>query len=131
MPDKPLPNIPSGKILVEFDGYCVLCNRTVRFILKADKKQRFIFRNLPDSPNGNAAETLIVTDGDREYQYFDAVLKIGRELGGFYRAIAVFRIVPRKWRRQLYLWVARNRFRWFWHRASCYLPSDEEKGRFF
>lgn len=127
----PQPHIPEGKILIEFDGFCVLCSRTVRFILKADKSRKFIFRSLPERRNGSVAETVIVTQENLEFRYFDAVLKIGRELGGFYRLVGVFRLIPKGWRRQLYLWVAKNRFRWFGKRTTCYLPSGEEKSRFY
>ncbi len=123
-------SIPEGKILVQFDGFCVLCSRTVRFLLTADRKRRFVFRALPENTEGELAETIIVTDKGMEYCYFDAVLKIGRELGGVYRAVAVFKLLPRKWRRSLYLWVAKNRFRWFGKRNSCYLPSNDDRERF-
>jgi len=123
-------SIPEGKILVQFDGFCVLCSRTVRFLLKADRKRRFVFRALPENTEGELAETIIVTDKGMEYCYFDAVLKIGRELGGVYRAVAVFKLLPRKWRRSLYSWVAKNRFRWFGKRNSCYLPSNDDRERF-
>jgi predicted DCC family thiol-disulfide oxidoreductase YuxK len=121
---------PEGKILIEFDGFCVLCSRTVGFLLKADRRRKFVFRTL--SPEGEqlVCESVIVTDGAAEYRYFDAVMKIGRELGGFYRLIVVFRVIPASWRRRLYLWVAKNRFRWFGKRRVCYRPAPAEKERF-
>lgn len=127
---KPENQIPEDKILIEFDGFCVLCSGTVRSILKADKRRKFVFRALPEDSKGMIPETVIVTDENSEYRYFEAVLKIGSELGGLYRLVAVFRIIPPKWRRQLYLWVAKNRFRWFGKRNACYLPFEEEKDRF-
>jgi predicted DCC family thiol-disulfide oxidoreductase YuxK len=124
------PLVPEGKILVQFDGICILCSRAVRFILKADRKKKFVFQALQNSSESQDFETIIVTDSQSIYEYFDAVLKIGKELGGIYSAIAIFKILPQKWRHSLYLWVARNRFRWFGKRNSCYLPSEEEKERF-
>jgi predicted DCC family thiol-disulfide oxidoreductase YuxK len=124
------PLVPEGKILVQFDGICILCSRAVRFILKADRKKKFVFQALQNSNESQDFETIIVTDSQSIYEYFDAVLKIGKELGGIYSAIAIFKILPQKWRHSLYLWVARNRFRWFGKRNSCYLPSEEEKERF-
>jgi predicted DCC family thiol-disulfide oxidoreductase YuxK len=124
------PLVPEGKILVQFDGMCILCSRAVRFIMKADRKKKFVFQALQNSSESQDFETIIVTDSQSIYEYFDAVLKIGKELGGIYSAIAIFKILPQKWRHSLYLWVARNRFRWFGKRNSCYLPSEEEKERF-
>jgi len=119
-----------GKILVQFDGLCILCSRTVQFILKADRKKKFLFQTLQNSSGKESFDTVIVSDQNSSYQHFDAILKIGKELGGIYRTIAVFRVLPPSWRHWLYLWIAKNRFRWFGIRDSCYLPSEEEKERF-
>jgi len=125
-----IPVIPEGKILVQFDGVCILCSGAVRFILKADKKKIFLFQALQNSGEDKDFETIIVTDNRSTYEYFDAILKIGNELGGVYRAIAIFKLLPQKWQYSLYVWVARNRFSWFGKRESCYLPSEKEKARF-
>jgi predicted DCC family thiol-disulfide oxidoreductase YuxK len=125
-----IPEIPDRKILIQFDGFCHLCSRTVRFILNADKKRKFIFQALQNSTNAVSFDTVIVIDRNKTYQYFDAVLKIGKELGGIYQAVIIFRLLPRKWRFRLYVWIAKNRFRWFGIRSSCYLPTPEEKERF-
>ena len=122
--------LPEGKYLVQFDGMCILCSRTVQFILKADRKKKFFFQTLQNSSKQESFETVIVSNLNSSFQHFDAVLKIGKELGGFYTMIAVFRILPRKWRHALYLWIAKNRFKWFGIRNSCYLPSAEEKKQF-
>jgi predicted DCC family thiol-disulfide oxidoreductase YuxK len=124
------PRIPEGKILVQFDGVCMLCSRTVNFILKADRKRKFVFSALQDSGNENPGESVIVFDGQAVYTHFDAVLKIAKELGGIYKLAAIFRILPASWRHSLYLFVARNRYRWFGVRKTCYLPSDEVRERF-
>ncbi|MFA5327218.1 MAG: DCC1-like thiol-disulfide oxidoreductase family protein [Prolixibacteraceae bacterium] len=124
------PIIPEDKLLIQFDGICVLCSRTIRIILKADKKKKFLFQTLQDVSKVNGFDTVIVVDKHSTYEYFDAVLKIGSELGGIYKAVAIFRLMPRKWRHAIYLFVARNRFHWFGTRKTCYLPSPEEKERF-
>ena len=124
------PIVPEGKILVQFDGVCILCSRTVNFILKADRRKKFMFQTLQNSESKEPGDSVIVTDGQKTYSHFDAVLKIAEELGGIYRMAAIFRLIPRNWRHSLYLWIARNRYRWFGVRESCYLPSAEEIERF-
>lgn len=124
-----IPEIPDRKILIQFDGFCHLCSRTVRFILKADKKKKFVFQALQNSTN-TAFDTVIVIDRNKTYQYFDAVLKIGKELGGIFKILILFRLIPAKWRFHIYVWIAKNRFRWFGVRSTCYLPTPEEKERF-
>lgn len=122
--------VPEGKIVIQFDGMCVLCSRTVKFLLKADRHDKFRFQTLQRAGETQTPETVIVTDSSRRYYYFDAVLKIGKELGGIYRLIVVFKILPRKWRNRIYLWIARNRFKWFGKRVYCYLPTDRERKKF-
>lgn len=123
--------IPEGKIVIQFDGICVLCSRTVRFLLRADRKNKFLFQTLQNSVGVNSIDTVIVFDHfGRRYDYFDAVLKIGYELGGAYKLVAIFKVLPRSWRHLMYLWIARNRFRWFGRRKTCYLPDESEKGKF-
>lgn len=122
--------IPEEKILVQFDGMCMLCSQTIQFILKADRKKKFVFQTLQDSSGKESFDTVVVVHQNKEYRYFDSVLKIGSELGGVFKLIAIFRIVPKKWRRSIYMWIARNRFRWFGIRKSCYFPTPEEKSRF-
>lgn len=122
--------VPEGKIVIQFDGMCILCSRTVKFLLKADRKDKFLFQTLQQAGQTNSPETVVVIDSNRSYLYFDAVLKIADELGGFYKLIDVFRLLPAKWRKSIYLWVARNRFRWFGKRVYCYLPTDKERKKF-
>ena len=125
-----IPIVPEGKILVRFDGICILCSRAVRLILRADRKKKFVFQALQHSNENQNFETIVVIDNQSTSEYFDAILKIGKELGGIYSAVAIFNLLPRKWRHSLYIRVARNRFHWFGKRDSCYLPSEEEKARF-
>lgn len=125
-----IPLIPEGKILVQFDGICILCSRAVKLILKADRKKKFVFQALQNADESQDFETIVVTDNQSKFEYFDAILKIGKELGGMYCAVAIFRLLPRSWRHSLYIWGARNRFHWFGKRNSCYLPSKDELERF-
>jgi len=124
------PTVPEGKILVQFDGVCILCSSTVNFILKADRHNKFLFQTLQNSAMKEPDGSVIVTDGQKTYSHFDAVLKIAEELGGIYKLAAIFKLIPRKWRHSLYLWIARNRYRWFGVRKSCYLPLIKHKERF-
>lgn len=124
------PLIPDGKILIQFDGICILCSQVVRLLLKADRKKKFLFQALQDTEEKPDYETIRVIHGQETFICFDAVLKIGKELGGIYRMVAIFRILPRSLRKSIYSGIARNRFRWFGKRESCYFPSEEEKLRF-
>lgn len=122
---------PTTMMIVQFDGNCILCSKTIQFILKADRKKKFLFQTLQSaSSDKDSGESVIVIDGKHTYTHFDAVLKIGKELGGIYRLVALAKLLPRNWRLRLYNWIARNRYRWFGKRESCFLPSKEEREKF-
>ena len=52
------------------------------------------------------------------------------KLGGAWRAARVLRLLPRRLRDRLYRALARNRYRWFGKRETCYLPPAAEQDRF-
>lgn len=122
---------PRTKMIIQFDGNCILCSRTIQFIMKADRHKKFLFQTLQSiQESSDDRESVIVNDGKRIYTHFDAILKIGKELGGIYRLTGIARILPQKWRYRLYEWIAENRYSWFGKRESCFLPAAEDRERF-
>ena len=121
---------PEDKVLIRFDGMCVLCSNTVKRLLKADRKKRFVFQAIQDLNENPGSDSVIATKNGIEYQHLNALLILGKELGGIYRLIDVFRILPPEQRTRIYFWIARERYKWFGSRKSCFLPSPEEKDRF-
>lgn len=125
--------------LVLFDGVCNLCNGTVNFILKRDKKKQFRFVPL-QSEAGKKLKKKFFASGEmdsvaliyREKIYFEseAVLMIARLLPPPWRWAAFFRVIPVEWRNRMYRCVAKNRYRWFGKKTACRIPTPEEK-RFF
>lgn len=118
------------KIIIQFDGICVLCSSAVHFLLKADRKKKFLFQALPENPKRKTPESIIVTDGTKTFQFGDAILKICSELGGIFLLANIFKILPKKFRDQLYRWVAQNRYKWFGTKESCFLPAAKDRDRF-
>jgi len=121
-----------------FDGVCGLCNSTVDFILARDREGRFKFsplqseyaaRNL-DQAHDQSLSTLILKDGSEVLTRSDAVLRIASHLGGVWRLVGIFRIVPRPIRDAAYRMVASNRYRWFGKMDSCRMPTAGERTRF-
>jgi len=128
----------AGPIIL-FDAMCVLCSANARFILKHDRSARFRLASI-QSPAGAALcrhfgldradpETLLFVDGERALRNSDAVLAIWSGLGWPWRAAAALRIVPRALRDRLYLWIARNRYRLFGRRETCWVPSAADRER--
>lgn len=123
-----------------FDGVCNLCNASVQWVLKRDRKGIFKFAAL-QSETGQALlqkfelsqenfDTVILVDGERIFTRSDAPLEIVRRLGGAWSLLAVFKIIPRSIRNAVYDWIARNRYRWFGKKEECMLPRPEWKERF-
>jgi predicted DCC family thiol-disulfide oxidoreductase YuxK len=130
----------SAHPILLFDGVCNLCNGSVQFIIRRDPKARFRFASLQSEAgqryldelriDRQAVDSVILIEGDRWSKEGDAALRIARLLPGPWKALTVFRLLPRPLRDRLYRLVARNRYRWFGKRESCWLPTPELRGRF-
>jgi predicted DCC family thiol-disulfide oxidoreductase YuxK len=69
--------------------------------------------------------------GERVLQRSDAILRAGRELGGFWgMSSAVGGVVPRALRDLVYRFVATNRYRVFGKYDTCMLPDPSQRSRF-
>ena len=125
--------------IILFDAECVLCSANAQFILRHDRARRFrlaamqsevgkaLFRRHGIDPAD--PDTIIVVDGDHALRDSDAVIAIYAGLGWPWRVAAAARIVPPAVRDPIYRWVARNRYRLFGKRATCWLPRPEEADR--
>lgn len=132
------PDIKSPILL--FDGVCNLCNASVQWVLKRDRKGIFKFAALQSETGQRLLQqfgfsqenfdTVVLVDGERVFTRSDAPLEIVRRLGGFWSLFFVFKIIPRFIRDAVYNWVARNRYRWFGRKDECMLPRPEWKNRF-
>ncbi len=129
---------PSHIIL--FDGVCVLCESSVRFIIKRDRAGLFKFapaqseagRQLQSDlgVDAMASETLILVKQGEVYYRSDAALEIAGALSGPWRLLALFKIIPRCLRDPVYTGIAKRRYRWFGRKDTCMIPEDSSKQRF-
>lgn len=122
-----------------FDAMCVLCSANAQFILRRDRRHRFqlasmqgevgaeLFRRHGIDPTDPS--TILVIDGDRVLRDSDAVLAIYAGLGWPWRAAGWLRLVPRALRDPPYRLVARNRYRLFGRRETCWVPSPADCDR--
>lgn len=129
---------PNGPIIV-FDALCVLCSANAQFVLKHDKRGHFRLASM-QGETGSALyrkfgidpadpETLIVVNGETALRDSDAVLAIYSALGWPWRALGAFRLVPRPIRDPLYRLIARNRYRLFGQRQTCWVPDERLRAR--
>lgn len=126
-PDKPV---------LFFDGHCILCNRTVDFLLKRDKDLRFYLATLQGKTatsllNKNAIpDSVILFENGRLYFESDAVIRAGMMLGGVYKLLVLLKIFPRFLRDYVYGIVAKKRYSWFGRLEHCRAPDEKMKERF-
>ena len=83
------------------------------------------FNLVPDSYN-----SLILVEGESIYTRSTGALRISRHLGGGWRLLYVFIILPKFIRDQVYNLIARNRYKWFGKKESCPIPTAELKAKF-
>ena len=133
-------------LIVLYDGVCGLCNHMVQFLLKHDREGRLRFASLQSDfaekvlgrhgLNAKDLDTVHVVENygqpdERVLQRSDAILRAGRELGGFWGASsAIGKVVPRPLRDLVYRFVATNRYRVFGKFDSCMLPDADQRSRF-
>ncbi len=125
--------------IIVFDGVCNFCSSTVRFILKHDRTHRIRLAPLQSKAGAalykshgldpDDAETLLLVKGGQAFVRSDAALEVATDLGPW-RWLRLFRVVPRPVRDWLYAILARNRYRWFGRRDSCFAPTPEQRARF-
>jgi len=132
--------IPENKKVILFDGVCNLCNGSVVFIIKRDKKDVFRFAAIQSVEGQKLIEkhqidttkvdSILLLDGDNYDAKSTAALKIARHLKGGYPLLYGFMILPAFFRNWVYDIIARYRYNWFGKKESCMIPTPELKGKF-
>ena len=126
--------------LVLFDGVCNLCNASVKFIIKRDKRDKFYFASL-QSNFGKAQLkkfglsideffSVVLIKDHRVFLRSNAALEIARDLSGLWPWLYALKIIPVFIRDFFYNLISKNRYRLFGKRDTCMLPSPELKARF-
>lgn len=121
--------------LIVFDNVCVLCSGFVKWVIAHDTQRQFRFTSA-QGPLGQALyrgldldptdfETNLVVMENRVYGKLDAFIEVASRLGGIWRAATMLRALPRPTRDWLYDRIARNRYRIFGRRETCWLPAPE------
>ncbi len=129
----------TSKIIL-FDGVCNLCNSSVQFILKRDKKKQFRFASLQGKfgqaflkkhhlPSDNFNSFILLED-EKLYTRSTGALRMMKHLGSGWSLLYGFIIIPKFIRDAFYNLIANNRYKWFGKKDECWLPTPELKARF-
>ena len=133
--------IMENKKIILFDGVCNLCNSSVQFVIKRDKKDIFRYAALQSEigqelVNQRQIDTskvdsiILIEPGVAYYTKSDAALEIAQDLGGLWKLTAVFTWIPTSIRNSIYDLVAKNRYKWFGKQDACMIPTPELKAKF-
>lgn len=136
-----LHEIPENKRLILFDGVCNLCNSSVLYVIKHDKKDLFMFAPLQSKIGKQVVEQFNI-----DAEKFDSILlyskekgikskssaalQIARQLGFPINLWSVFLIIPPFIRNWVYDYVAKNRYKWYGRKEECMIPTPELKAKF-
>ena len=126
--------------IILFDGVCNLCNTSVNFVIRKDKKDCFRFAALQSdigkeyttkyNINSTETDSILLVDKDKVYLKSTAALHIVKSLSGGYPLFYGFIIIPVFIRNWVYDYVATNRYKWFGKKESCMIPTPELKAKF-
>lgn len=134
-----ITEISAKNPIIFYDGLCVFCTWSIRFVLKHDKQKRFRLCPLQSELAESIAsqvtrdedyQTVVALYQGQMYQKSDVTFFIVDELGGLWRTLLIFKIFPKFLRDAVYSLIARYRYRLFGKRQACYLPTPEERFRF-
>jgi predicted DCC family thiol-disulfide oxidoreductase YuxK len=127
--------------VILFDGICNLCNASVIFILRYERKPVFQFASIQSEAgrkllnwcgfSADYNQAVILIEHGKLYSGSTAALKIGQQLRfpWSFLSYAGF-IVPRFIRDWVYRQIAIQRYQWFGKREVCVTPMKELKARF-
>lgn len=128
------------KKIIVFDGVCILCNSFVQFILKKDKRKQFYFttaqsdfvkEQLKTNPmKANAMDSVLYVKNGKVFTESTAALNIFSDLGGIWKLLSIFKLIPPFIRNAVYRFIAKRRYRVFGKLDTCMMPPSEWKSRF-
>jgi predicted DCC family thiol-disulfide oxidoreductase YuxK len=137
--DMAVPCFDASSPIVFMDGLCALCTRAARLICKFDR--RGVFKISPTGSDlGRAilahyglnsehpASWLYLEEG-KAYGSMEAVIRVGKRLGGWGRSVELLRLLPGRLQNRLYQCLADNRFRLFGRADMCAVPDPELQRR--
>ena len=137
--DPAVPDFDPPEHFTVMDAQCGLCARGAMWIARHDRENKFrivpmqsgLGRSLlkhygmsPDDP----LSWLYVAHGN-SYTSLDAIIRVGQELGGVWKALTAFKILPRSLQDRLYGVIARNRYRFLGRKSFCDIPAPEIQAR--
>lgn len=136
-----MDNLPKDKKIILFDGICNLCDASVQYVIKQDKKDSFRFVSLQSDLgqkiikhigiDTTKTDSVILYEPRIAYYYkAEAAIRIVKEIGGIYSFLTIFSILPNAILNYIYDYIAKNRYKWYGKKETCLIPTEEQKTKF-
>jgi len=122
-----------SKIVIYFDGICIVCSSAINALIKMDKNNILYFSPL----QSNYAKTtiskkflkemdsVIVRENEEFFSKSYAAFVVLRELKSPLRYL--FYLVPTFFADFIYDFIAKRRYRWFGKKEECIFPKNNPK----
>ena len=108
--------------VILYDGACLFCSHSLKWILQRDKQEVFWFGSLQNNENITQGDpdTVILVQDRLVYSKSTAAIKILQNLGGFYSVCAsITMMIPLCIRDWVYDWIAKYRHIWKRNTQAC------------
>ena len=128
------------RLLILYDGHCLLCNRLIANLLDRDKhnqlraaplqtyseiqKGRFV------SVDEHIDSVVLITNGNKVSYRSDAILDLKAAFSSFSWFYRSLKIIPRSIRDSVYDFIARHRASWFGRSESCVMPPQQTRNKY-
>ncbi len=136
--DPAVPDFDESRPVFVFDHHCALCGTGVGFIMRHDKRGMIAFTSAQEGL-GEALcrhygvdwdETYLFIRNGRPFIKFDGYFEVARAMGGLWKALIVFRIIPNIILDPIYDLVAKNRYKWFGKtEQACQVLTEDQRAR--
>jgi len=126
-----------------YDGICGFCNRTVKTIIRNDRRREMKFAALQSEygksvvarhPELKNVDSLVLIEWlngeERVSTHSTSALRIAAYLGRAWKLFLIAYVIPRPVRDFFYKLFAKYRYRLFGKYESCPIPSPEIRSRF-
>lgn len=136
-----IQDLPQDKKIILFDGVCNLCDSSVQYVIKHDKKDIFRFVALQSDLgqkilkhigiNPIHTDSVVLYEPGISYYYKStAALQISKGLSGVFTLARVFTLLPTVISDTIYDYIAKNRYKWYGKKEACMIPTSELKAKF-
>jgi len=124
-------------IIVFYDAYCVMCNKSIIWLIKNDSCNLLKFSHfksdyaIKNHKTASEIETISIKDENDNYLYrSDAVLYLLKKIKKLKFIWILGFLTPKFIRDGIYNFIAKNRYKWFGKYESCLIPDEKIKSKF-